>query len=142
MREGSSMSHRKLLELNDKYGRIIFDENDIDFICELIRIHDNPSLNIKILKSNFTLVAFREADRLWMLSPDGINADLIRKGKNKIEKADIDKQVRHNYNRFKEERNLYSPNDGPFIDSETFFRTKRGWEICQEYLKILDAIRV
>ncbi len=79
------------------------------------------------------MVAFREADRLWMLSPDGLKTDLMRKGIKMPSDVEIIRQFEHNLNRFKDERNLYDPSDGPFMDSETFFRTQEGREICQQY---------
>ena len=44
MREGSAKAHRYLLKLNADLGKVVFDANAIDTICEVIRIHDNPSL--------------------------------------------------------------------------------------------------
>ena len=79
MREGSAMAHRKMLELNDALGRVILDGDDIGAICEVIRIHDNPSLDIILQRRDWLAVAFREADRLWMVTDEGIRADLERK---------------------------------------------------------------
>lgn len=133
MREGSAIAHKQLLELNKELKRVVFDAKDVEIICEGVRIHDNPSIDIPIPKSNRMMVAFREADRLWMLSPLGIKADLQRNHIKNPNAKQRQKQINHNYSRFKDERNLYEPGDGPFIDSETFIRTKKGGEICKRY---------
>ena len=153
MREGAGMAHRRLLHLNESQGRIVFDAEAIDRVCEVIRIHDNPSLDIPIPRANWLAVAFREADRLWMLTHEGILADLTRK---KVGTDDPEafrvaydeelksnqqkiaapqsywKQLESNIERFREERSLYRPVEGiegPFCDDETFFRTKTGYGI-------------
>ncbi len=138
MRLGGAMAQRHLLALNKSQGRIVFDSRAIDNICEVIRVHDNPSLDIPINRSNWLAVAFREADRLWMVTHKGILADLARKDDN-VRKADEDtfagqfravyatliernergideqdrdkyeKQLQDNIKRFFEERELYRP---------------------------------
>lgn len=132
MREGSAMAHRRMLELNKRLGKIVFDAEAIDIVCEVIRIHDNPSLNIPIPRTNWLAVAFREADRLWMLTHEGILADLARKEKNANDPEAYHKQLKSNIERFREERSLYrpiEPSEGPFCDDETFFRTRIGHRI-------------
>jgi len=69
-----------LTELNAVSDRVVFDAVDIDTICDAIGVHDNPSIDKPIPASNTLSVAFREADRLWMLTPAGVLADLARKG--------------------------------------------------------------
>ena len=128
MREGSATAHRMLLDLNEALGRIVFDAEDIDEICEVIRIHDNPSLDIPIARDNWLAMAFREADRLWMVTEEGICADLLRKNK-PVEDAACLKQLDHNVTRFKDERALYKSPDEKFVDAETFFRTQSGHAI-------------
>lgn len=159
MREGSAVAHRYLLALNKSLGRIVFDSKAIDRVCEAIRIHDNPSLDIPIHRSNWLAVAFREADRLWMITHLGILADLARKcsavkdadeiafpeqfctayaalirdNENTIAQPDKYRdQLEDNIKRFCEERELYrplEPTEGPFCDESTFFRTAEGHAI-------------
>jgi len=133
MREGSAIAHRRLLELNESLEGIAFDAEDIDTICEVIRIHDNPSLDIPIHRENWLAVAFREADRLWMLTEEGIRADLERgEEKNVNDDAACGEQLEFNMRRFREERALYrsvESTEGPFCDNETFFRTQAGHAI-------------
>jgi hypothetical protein len=72
MREGSARAQRRLLQLNHSLGRVVFSATDIETICEVIRIHDNPSIGIPIPGSDKLAVAFREADRLWMVTMRGL----------------------------------------------------------------------
>lgn len=139
MREGSAMAHRALLDLNERLGGVVFDAQDIDVVCELIRIHDGPSLNVPIPRRNWMAVAFREADRLWMLTPEGIRVDLVRKNKNPDDPRLCREQLEKNVRRFREERCLYhasEPTEGPFCDDETFFRTRKGHAIFRRLYKL------
>ena len=138
MREGSAMTHRRLLELNNSFGQIIFDADDIDAVCEAIRIHDNPSLGIPIPRSDWLAAAFREADRLWMVTPEGIRADLVRKQKDADDCQACLHQLESNVQRFRDERDLYrsiESTEGPFCDNKTFFRTRTGHAISQRLVK-------
>lgn len=138
MREGSAIAQKKLLLLNEYIGKPIYSDEDIDIVCEVIRIHDNPSIFIPIPKENRLAVAFREADRLWMLSDEGFKCDLRRdlerlndqSAKNNLARKRLD----HIITRFQKERQLYFEEDGPFLDSMVFFRTKAGYTIYQQYL--------
>jgi hypothetical protein len=132
MREGSAMAHRRMLATNDLLSGVAFDAETIDIVCEAIRIHDNPSLDIPIPRGNWLAVAFRESDRLWMITHDGILADLKRKDKRADDLAAYGAQLDWNLDRFCEERSLYrplEPTEGPFCDDETFFRTKTGYAL-------------
>jgi len=136
MREGSAIAHRALLDLNEASGRIVFDADDIDAICEVIRIHDNPSLDIPIPRENWLAMAFREADRLWMVTEEGICADLFRKNKS-VDDAACLEQLDHNISRFRDERVLYTSSDDKFVDDETFFRTCSGHAI---FIRLRDQV--
>jgi hypothetical protein len=130
MREGSAMAHRRMLELNERLRKIVFSAEAINTVCEVIRIHDNPSLDIPIPRSNLLAVAFREADRLWMITHEGIVTDLKRKDKSPDDLGAYSKQLASNIRRFREERALYHGKEtieGPFKDDETFFRTDTGY---------------
>lgn len=141
MRDGSALAQRRLIDLNESFGEVIYDAHDIDAICDLISIHDNPSLDKPIPRSNRMMVAFREADRLWMLSIEGLRSDLKRKCIKTPTNKEVLCQFEHNLSRFKDERDLYDPSDGPFVDSETFFRTQEGWRICQQYRTDIQSLR-
>jgi hypothetical protein len=136
MREGSAIAHRALLDLNEASGKIVFDADDIDAICEVIRIHDNPSLDIPIPRENWLAMAFREADRLWMVTEEGICADLFRKNKS-VDDAACLEQLDHNVSRFRDERGLYISSDDKFVDDETFFRTGSGHAI---FIRLRDQV--
>lgn len=137
MREGSAIAHRALLDLNDASGRIVFDADDIDAICEVIRIHDNPSLDIPIPTQNWLAMAFREADRLWMVTEEGMRADLFRKNKS-VDDAACLEQLDHNISRFRDERGLYTSSDDDFVDDEEmFFRTHSGHAI---FIRLRDQV--
>jgi len=138
MSEGAKMARAKLVELNRQMPA--FSADDIDAICDIIAIHDAPKLNIKMPRDNLMAIAFREADRLWMVTPAGVRSDLVRKPKKDpfVDPDDPDAQlaqVKHSIERFKEERTIYDKNvDGPFQDDQTFFRTEEGFSIYRRYL--------
>lgn len=172
MRKSSYMAQEAMLALNSVRGEIVFDEPMIETICEIIRIHDNPTLDLPIPRSNWMAVCLREADRLWLVTRLGILADLLRQsddtkpvwagemveeeiesvqrlfrgwvdldypmqverfeeslGSDPLVGRACDGQMTHNRSRFVDERKLYPPGEGPFIDDETFFRTQKGHEI-------------
>ena len=132
MIEGSAMAHRRLLQLNDCLGKVAFGAEDIRAICDVIRIHDIPSLDLPIPRENELAVAFREADRLWMVHPLGIRTDLRRKARDPDDCQACLKQLEDNIERFRQERMLYrgmEANEGPFCDEETFFRTSGGHKL-------------
>lgn len=136
MREGSAMAHRILLECNRHFGRSVFVADDIEAVCEAIRIHDNPTLDIPIPREDWFATAFREADRLWMVTPEGIQVDLVRNDRDPSDPAACLEQLHKNVARFKKERSLYPDEDteGPFFDDETFFRTDGGGRLFNRLL--------
>ncbi|NQT15637.1 MAG: hypothetical protein HQ582_22965 [Planctomycetes bacterium] len=172
MRKSSYLAQKAMSDFNSTRGEIVFDEPMIETICEIIRIHDNPTLDLPIPRSNWMAVCLREADRLWMVTRLGILADLLRQSNdekpvwaNDLTGVDVKSvqrlfrgwaeldyslqverfeeslgsdpllgracggQMTHNKSRFVAERKLYPPDEGPFIDDETFFRTQKGHEI-------------
>lgn len=138
MHEGSALAKRHLLLLNEYSGKVFYTDKDIDKVCEVIKIHDNPSIGIPIPGENKMAAAFREADRLWMLSNEGFAFDLRRDSKKMKDNTDnrslASKRLEHVIKRFQQERNLYSNEDGPFQDNKLFFRTKAGYRLFQQYL--------
>ena len=145
MREGSAMAQKRLLQLNHSFSEVVFSEEDIEVICEVIRIHDNPSIDIPIpttmagLSSRMAQIyklaaAFREADRLWMITIRGVYVDIEREAKSLEDPELFRKQLEANLERFRDERKLYSESDGPFQDEEMFFRTAGGYTLLQNLL--------
>jgi hypothetical protein len=133
MSNGAKMAREKLLALNKNFNDQIFDDKQIDFICDIISIHDNPKLGIKIPEDNPMAIMLREADRLWMVTPMGVCADLKRKHiKFNDPEAQV-QQVKKNIKRFEEERKLYSEQDGPFCDDKLFFRIKAAKKIFDRW---------
>ncbi|MFQ5638206.1 MAG: hypothetical protein ACE5IR_09465 [bacterium] len=138
MREGSELAREKLLLLNEYLGQTLFSDQDIKVVCNVISIHDNPSIDYPIPKENHLAVSFREADRLWMLSNEGFRCDLERDAGITAKSTQTEtlaiNRLNHILKRFKEERKLYNSNDGPFLDDDLFFRTKSGYHIYLKYL--------
>lgn len=136
MSGGARLARAKLEELNRRTPT--FSSADIDAICGVIAIHDDPKLNIKIPRDNLMAMAFREADRLWMVTPPGVRSDLVRKQEKDpaVNPDDADAQraqARHSKARFEKERTIYDADDGPFKEP-TFFRTEEGFVIYTRYL--------
>ena len=139
MREGSALAKRQLLLLNEYSGKVIYTDKDIDAVCEVIGIHDNPSIGIPIPPKNKIAASFREADRLWMLSDEGFAFNLHRDSRKMKDTTDnrslASKRLEHVLKRYQQERNLYSNEDGPFQNNKLFFRTKAGYQLYQQYLQ-------
>ena len=133
---GCVKAREKLLALNETLGRAAATAADIDAITSVIAIHDLPSINLPIPAQAQLAAAFREADRLWMLSPPGILADLARQHNAAPTHDDCLAQVRANLRSYQNERSLYSAaEDEDFRDQDTFFRTRTGHAIYQRYLR-------
>lgn len=138
LRDSAAITHRLLLRVNEYFGRVIYNDQAIETIVAVVAIHDNPALGLRIPKEPHA-VAFRDADRLWMLSREGYSIDLARdRAHPKNVNLDLDalasKRLKHILARFAEERALYSGTDGPFFDGSTFFRTARGYQIYLRYV--------
>jgi len=139
MREGAKMARATLDRLD--FPTAVFSADDIDEVCRIIAIHDNPKRKEKMPADDLMAVAFREADRLWMVTLQGVRSDLARKQKRKDPAVDPDNpaeqlaQAKYNISRFIKERKLYDDEtDGPFQDKTTLFRTKEGFAIYRRYL--------
>jgi len=150
MKEGAEIA-RKLLEEANRSKAILL-PTEIEEIVDCIKIHDNPSIaeyysvlgrqfgkNLLIPLNNDLAYALREADRLWMVSKEGLEKDLfddLRKGK----KPDAFGKLRHNVKRFKNEFRLYetasdvTPNDIEGFKYNTLFRTNGGFALCKRYV--------
>ncbi|MBC8868714.1 MAG: hypothetical protein H8E44_04825 [Planctomycetes bacterium] len=147
MKAGADIARLLLHGYNDWTGKPFFDpQKDIATICRIVEIHDDPSifeyermglewievhptaggLTVKpdpgkwlFDKDAFLVQCHREADRVWMVSPDGIEVDLARdlaKARKKAEKeglpldnvcADPAERINGNIRRHREEMQLY-----------------------------------
>ena len=144
------MAQERLLQLNHSLGEGVFSEEDIEVVCEVIRIHDNPTINIPITIDLMPkihgpqiyklAVAFREADRLWMITIRGVYVDLEREGKS-LEDLELFRTQRDaNLERYRDERKLYSESDGPFQDDEMFFRAGGGYALFKSLLREIGSM--
>ena len=127
MRKGSAIANERLLEVNQALGRAAFDRHDVEQVCDLISIHDSPSILRAIPGDNRAAVCFREADRLWMVSEEGVLADLRREAAEVSEDAKLDR-AKKNQIRYKEEKRDCYAGD-PTCINDTFFRTQTGYEV-------------
>ena len=129
---GSHRAKEKLIGANWELGQMFFTKEDAEVICAVIAIHDMPSIDLPIPGNARMAVAFREADRLWMQTEAGVRADGARKGiASPTERQCID-QATKNLDSYRKERALYDPQAEKFHDTETFFRTRSGFNIFKQ----------
>lgn len=168
MLQGAKTAKELLNAYNAWFGET-FSDADIQEITRLIEIHDNPSIveyellrglsegQIKFHgkkwlfeKDDKLMMYLREADRLWMLSKDGIEVDLERdseKAQKRLHEkggdptpANVDPKARviSNIKRHREEAELYSKLLGEEIAEDYEFkdgflyRTNISREICRQ----------
>lgn len=131
----------------------ILEPEEIEEIAKIIKIHDNPSIaeyyseakkpygEYLIPLNNDLAYTLREADRLWMVSQEGLEKDLfddLRKSK----KPDPFTKLRHNVKRFKDEYKLYeqatdiTDKEKAGFQHKTLFRSEAGFTLCREYVWI------
>lgn len=141
MEAGADMAEKILIKFNKLYPEDSFSSEDIDAIKGVIAIHDYPSVQEYektntgkwlLPKDNRLAMFLREADRLWMLSKEGLEVDLQRDEKKG--KRDPEKRLRSNIKRHQEEYLLYKEALGDGVkgygfNDETLYRTKTGFEI-------------
>ena len=159
MISGSKMIRQALSKLNGyfnqdpyNYGRDVFSEDSINEICRVVGIHDNPSIASYFEKygvyietgesagkylfedNDLLALAMRDADRLWMVSPEGLEKDLIDDIKSK-KLADPKGKLGHNISRFEEEKASYKAagKKAAFLDDDLLFRTKEGNKLFDEF---------
>jgi len=104
---------------------------EIERVAYLISIHDNPSVfeegrGIPLDINDSMSFMLREADRLWMMSPEGFSDDMEKSG------LSADDYLGHVIKRYHEERHLYTE-DGKFLCG--FFRTNKAYSIFLKHLK-------
>jgi hypothetical protein len=136
MREGAGMAHGKLLLLNEYRGRVVFSDEDMRVVCdEIIRIHDDPSIDVPIPSSNRLAVVFREADRLWMISREGFWHGILEKVTDPTDRELMTCLAMKRLNdylpgEYSKERGLYDGSCKCFVDGTLFFRNP---ESCRMY---------
>jgi len=169
MIKGAGMIESMLRKANSLFREPPFSVKDIHSIGEAVEIHDKPScaqykkelkeessltpqdlsalqLELKLTPQdllpldNWLAMVLREADRLWMISPQGLRKSLISEG---ITPASLEQRLRKNSNRFKQEKELYDDvykeKAGQFqFKHGTLLRTDAGYEIY----RILSEQRV
>lgn len=140
----------------------ILREEDLHFICRAVSIHDYPSIEMSLkeireigieveyAKGDFLLpfdnspfgrlITFlREADRLFMVSEQGIIKDLIDSEKEQTPANKLEK-LRSNKQRHIDEYKLYieaNKDDGEFKE-KTLYRTVTGYSIFAERVKEVE----
>ena len=186
MKLGSEIARSVLIGYNDWTGKPFFDpQKDIPEICRLIAIHDDPSIceyermslqwlknhatasgpskkpdprQWLIKKDDFLMKCLREADRVWMVSPDGVAVDLerdsakaqeaVRNAKQPIQKASADPAGRINGNvqRHREEMQLYKQEFGRVklaaygFKNGFLYRTTTGYAIFRRLIAEVQAL--
>ncbi|MFC1635543.1 hypothetical protein ACFL5Z_11935 [Planctomycetota bacterium] len=151
MKEGANIARTILAVLNQ--SKTIVSKDDIEDIVFCIEKHDKPSIaelrqeinrpydrSHLIPLENDLACLLREADRLWMVSKEGLEKDLfddLRKGN----KPDPCGKLWHNVNRFKEEYKLYTEAAGITeaekrkFKNESLFRTEGGFKVCKRQVR-------
>ena len=123
---GATRARQLLIELNIKRGVKVLPDDDADSICAIIAIHDVPSINLPIPKEARLAVAFREADRLWMQTRAGLEADWARKNVTNPSHEQLVEQSNRNLSTYRKEAGLYDPSVESFETDRFFFRTNTG----------------
>jgi len=143
MEEGSRQARIILEKLNNKCGLEVFEADDIDRICDVIAIHDNPKVGIPIPSADTLAAAFREADRLWMQDPWGILSDLERKGNYRPTLMDRVNQAEENVRSYRKEYDdaYYAYSATEFKDG-TLFRTRTGYAIFKRLREYWEQERL
>ena len=154
MQVGAEVAARVLRGFNGWFGAT-FSGPCINEVCRLIQIHDHPSIQeyeslrqspsgrVWLFNPDDRLIKFfREADRLWMLTRDGIDEDLERAA---AEKTDANRRARltQNRERHREEMLQYIGAFGPGAEDtygfigKTLYRTSTGFRLFQEAETVL-----
>ena len=128
MKVGAGIAARALQAYNAIHGAT-FSQSDIEEVALLIRIHDNPSIQEYdslrtrpsginwLFDSGHRLMKFlREADRLFMVSFDGVEVDLERDGVSSTAATRL-ARLAVNIRRHREEATLYGKNATPRLRS-------------------------
>ena len=155
---------RQTMELYNEWRPDFFSEEDMEEISRLIETHDNPSLQaFELLRQEYLqqygvpfrqktkswlfkpddklAMYLREADRLWMLTEDGVDVDFKQDLKRGIVKSPKETAAR-NVRRHREEMELYGKILGTGAEQYGFkngllFRTKTGYTIFERLAQTL-----
>ena len=114
MRIGEVKARDILLSVNLDLGRECFSAEDIDEVCRIISIHDNPSIRRPFAADDNMALAFRPADRLAMLEREQFGKDITRRAA-KSDGVDPVENLEHVIERHTEERALYPADMEGFV---------------------------
>lgn len=151
MIEGAKRARKVLAHLNkrfqERFDHTVVDDTNIEDVVECIEIHDAPSIaecyselgqpvdpKYLIPFGNKLASVLREADRLWMVSREGLEKDLVDDLR-KDNSPDAMAKLRHNVKRFHDEYDLYlsvkdvSAEDCTIFKGATLFRTETGFQL-------------
>jgi hypothetical protein len=155
MKMGADVAEYVILAFATFCPELAFSAKDIAAVRQVIETHDNPSVleyvetkdTIWLLpKDEFLMMCHREADRLWMLSIEGLETDMDRDAKKKPElaknpQAAARKRILGNIQRHKDEYKLYErfllPNElrEYGFKEETLYRTRTGIAVFRRLIK-------
>ena len=137
-----SVLKRLLTEFNSKFfnpAAKFSEEEDIPEIYKLVGMHDNPGIAKAYETKEFLKLAliFHEADRLWMLSYEGLTKDLMDSLIKGEKPLPVKEQLTNNIAVFSDERKSYDATgeDYGVFKGDTFLRTDTGYAIYQEYVQ-------
>ena len=127
MEVGARKAREILAKVNSDIGRSYYSREDIDEICRVISIHDNPSIKKPFDTNDKLALIFRPADRLAMLERTQFGKDIERR---KVKEKGVDpaENLTHVINRHTEERLLY-PNDAEGFIGKTLYTTPAAYTI-------------
>lgn len=152
MMAGAEMVRALILDYHNYVGNAIFKAEAINAICDVVKGHDNPSmasyqkeilgkimdLTLLFDPANELALYLREADRVWMVSPEGVEKDLM----DEVEKAGSPaEKLAYNTDAHRSEYILYKENVSEtrlaaygFKDG-TLYCTKRGYSLYRDLIK-------
>lgn len=147
---GAALAGEILREFNQALpaGTKPFHPLEIRRIQEIICRHDDPSIEELtgtnsgewlFMPEETLLRLHREADRLWMVTKEGLEVDLVRDEK-KTGKRDPQKRLEGNIARHHEEGALYQQAFGMDVAAfglhgDTFYSSQTGFELFHQFIR-------
>ena len=141
MARGPELVREVLKELTE--SKVVLEE-DVSLICEAVKIHDNPSIGLPFEFDNSPrakmITVLREADRLFMVSYQGVVKDLMSDNKD-INPENIKTKLASNMKKHTEEYKLYVDKGSPYVvgfQHGTLYRTPTGYGIFDNASKEIE----
>lgn len=145
---GARISEVIINRFNAQNPELAVSADEIGSVKSIISVHDNPSVQEYsgtddgrwlIPNDNMLAVYHREADRVWMLSYEGIELDL-RRDEEKTGKRDPKMRIEQSIRRHREEYMLYARALGQGIEDagfkgKTLYRTDTGYRIFNQLIR-------